>query len=92
MRESALERKLVLEVKKIGGEAVKWTAPGTAGVPDRIVLLPNGRTVFVEMKAPGKKMGPLQVRWADKLWDMGHRHYVIDSVEGIQQFIDEVRP
>lgn len=90
MRESALERKLVLEVKKIGGQAVKWTAPGRAGVPDRIILLPGGRVAFVEMKAPGKKMKPLQAWWAVRLMDMGHLHYVIDSVEGIQKFIEEV--
>lgn len=91
MRESTLERRLVREVKNIGGEAPKWTSPGNRGVPDRIVILPGGQTVYVEMKAPGKALEPLQERWKRKLLQMGHRHYKIDSVEDINQFIQEVR-
>lgn len=92
MRESALEKKLVEAVRKIGGYALKWTSPGSAGVPDRIVLLPGGRTVFVEMKAPGGKLGPLQVWWGERLETLGHTCYTISSVEGIEKFIEEVRP
>ncbi|GIP57890.1 VRR-NUC domain-containing protein [Paenibacillus woosongensis] len=92
MRESTLERRLVREVKKIGGEAPKWVSPGNRGVPDRIVLLPNGQSVYVEMKAPGEPLTPLQERWRRKLWNMGHRHFKIDSVEDIDRFIQEVMP
>lgn len=90
MRESTLERRLVREVERIGGRAPKWVSPGNRGVPDRIVMLPNGRTVYVEMKAPGKQLDPLQVRWAKILKRMGHRVYKIDSDEGIDKFIAEV--
>ncbi|BFH60729.1 VRR-NUC domain-containing protein [Paenibacillus azoreducens] len=92
MRESALERRLVREVKDIGGEAPKWVSPGNRGVPDRIVLLPNGQTIYVEMKAPGKHLSPLQERWKRKLLKMGHQHYKIDSNEDIDRFIQEVMP
>lgn len=91
MRESALERKLVFEVRKIGGAACKWTSPGASGVPDRIVLLPGGRVAFVEMKAPGKQLEPLQEYWRKKLQGMGHDHFTIDSVEGIHKFIEWVQ-
>lgn len=50
MRESEVERILVEGVKKLGGKAYKWTSPGNAGVPDRIVFLPGGRVIFVELK------------------------------------------
>lgn len=90
MRESALERRLVSEVKNIGGKAPKWVSPGNRGVPDRLVLLPGGRTVYVEMKAPGQPLDPLQEKWARTLLKMGHRHYKIDSNEGIDRFIQEV--
>lgn len=92
MRESTLERRLVREVERIGGKAPKWTSPGSNGVPDRIVLLPGGVTVYVEMKAPGKPLKPLQVRWAKILKAMGHKVYKIDSVEDIDRFITEVMP
>lgn len=92
MRETALERRLVREVERIGGAAPKWVSPGNRGVPDRIVILPGGRTVYVEMKAPGKPLHPLQERWARKLRKLGHEHFKIDSDEDIDRFISEVMP
>jgi len=90
MRESRLERNFRLAVKAIGGEAPKWVSPGNRGVPDRIVILPGGRTVYVELKAPGRPLTPLQRKWKQKLEQLGHRHYKIDSVEDIVRFIREV--
>jgi hypothetical protein len=90
MRESTLEQRLVREVERIGGRAPKWVSPGNRGVPDRIIILPGGRTVFVEMKAPGKRLKPLQEKWARELRQLGHQVYVIDSHEDIDRFIAEV--
>lgn len=90
MRESALEQRLVREVKRIGGKAPKWVSPGNRGVPDRIVILPHGRVVFVEMKAPGKQLQPLQRKWKKTLERMGHEVWKIDSEEDIERFIQEV--
>lgn len=92
MRESTLERRLVVAVERAGGKAPKWVSPGNRGIPDRIVILPGGRTVFVEMKAPSGRLDPLQVRWAEILRGLGHEVYKIDSQEGIDQFIREVMP
>lgn len=91
MRESTLERRLVREVERIGGRAPKWVSPGNRGVPDRIVILPGGWTVFVEMKAPGKPLGPLQEKWAKILRSLGHQVYKIDSHDDIDRFIAGVR-
>jgi len=91
MKETLLERRLVREVKAAGGMAPKWTSPGNRGVPDRLVILPNGRTIFVEMKAPGKPLEPLQRKWAKTLRGLGHKVYKIDSDADIDRFIDEVR-
>lgn len=90
MRESTLERRLVREVKLIGGKALKWVSPGNRGVPDRIVILPGGRTVYVEMKSPGKPLEPLQAKWAKVLRSLGHVVYKIDSNDDIDRFIAEV--
>ena len=92
MGESKLEHHLVREVERIGGRAPKWVSTGNRGVPDRLVILPGGRTIYVEMKAPGKPLEPLQVRWAKILRDMGHQVYKIDSNEDINKFIIEVMP
>ena len=62
MRENEIERYLKKRVETEGGKCWKWVSPGRRGVPDRMVLLPGGRLLFVELKAPGKTERPDQVR------------------------------
>ena len=57
MYESTFERKLCGYIKSVGGRAFKWVSPGAPGVPDRIVVLPGGKVVFIEVKRPGIKDG-----------------------------------
>ena len=91
LRESYVERKLTTEAKKRGGVAVKFVSPGVDGVPDRLVLFPGGKVAFVELKAPGKKMRPLQVRRAGQLRMLGFRVYCIDRTDMIGGVLDEIR-
>ncbi|MDF2650096.1 MAG: hypothetical protein K0Q73_5901 [Paenibacillus sp.] len=90
MLESNLEGRLKREVGKLGGMAAKWTSPGLSGVPDRVVLLPGGQTIFVEMKSPGKPLRPLQAKRKKELEALGFRVYKLDSISSIDQFIQEV--
>lgn len=90
MLESKIEKRLKKEVEKIGGLSLKFTSPGISGVPDRLVLLPKGRIYFVELKAPGKILRPLQIKRKEQLEDLGFKVYVIDSYEKINEFIQEV--
>lgn len=91
MTEEYIEQKLVAEAKKRGGMALKFVSPGLDGVPDRIVLLPMGRIAFVELKAPGKKMRPLQVRRKRQLEALGFLVYCVDRVEQIGGMLDEIK-
>ena len=91
MKEKSIEQKLTLMVKKRGGICPKWVSPGFDGVPDRIVLLPEGRIAFVEVKAPGKKPRPLQTSRHNLLRRLGFRVYVLDSEEQIGEILDEIR-
>lgn len=91
MRESAVERILVAEVKKRGGLAVKFVSPGLDGVPDRLVLLPGGKLAFVELKAPGGRMRPLQKKRAKQLAGLGFRIYCVDDKEMIGGVLDEIQ-
>lgn len=91
MREKTVEGKLVKAVKKAGGICPKWVAPGFDGMPDRIVLLPDGRMGFVEVKAPGKRARPLQGSRHELLRSLGFRVYVLDNPEQIGGIIDEIR-
>ncbi len=89
MAESTLEKRLRLEVKKHGGLALKFTSPGRRGVPDRLVLVPMGRAVFVEMKALSKPLEPLQKKRTEELKNLGFKVYKIDSNTDIKNFIQE---
>lgn len=91
MREKQIEAKLVLMVKRAGGIAPKFVSPGFDGMPDRLVLLPDGLIAFAELKAPGKKPRPLQLARHRLLQSLGFRVYVIDSEEQIGGMLDELR-
>ena len=86
MRESTIENYLVERVKAMGGEVrkVKWI--GRNGAPDRIVML-NGKTIFIELKAPGEKAKPHQVREHERMRRMGQRVEVVDSCERVDEVL-----
>lgn len=88
--EKYIEQKLVRSVKAKGGCCPKFVSPGTDGMPDRIVLMPGGRIGFVEVKAPGKRPRPLQVKRHDKLRALGFPVFVLDDLEPIPEIIREV--
>ncbi len=89
--EKTIERKLVDEVKKRGGMAPKFVSPGLDGVPDRIVLLPDGKIAFAELKSTGEVMRPLQVRRKKQLESLGFKVFCIDHPGQIGGVIDEIR-
>lgn len=87
MREKEVEEYLVKKVKAAGGRAYKFVSPGNDGVPDRIVMFPGGRIVFVEVKAPGKKQTELQQAQSAKIRALGQEVIVIDSKDMVDTFI-----
>jgi len=91
MLEKEIELHLVMVVKKMGGRAVKFISPGFDGMPDRLVLLPEGKCGFVEVKAPGKKPRALQLVRIKMLKALGFKAYVLDSKEQIEEIIDDIR-
>ncbi|OXE36639.1 MAG: hypothetical protein CGW95_06520 [Phenylobacterium zucineum] len=71
----------------MGGIAYKFTSPVRANVPDRIVVMPGGRLIFVELKAPGKVANPAQLREHQRLRDLGQTVVVIDSLAGVEELL-----
>jgi len=88
MLEKQIERKLYDEVKKIDGMCLKQT--GMAGIPDRLVLLPDGKCAFVELKAPGEKPRKLQQIRMKQLKKLGFKCFVIDGVEQIKPMLEVI--
>lgn len=91
MREKTIEAKLVKAVKSMGGLAPKFISPGLDGVPDRLVLLPGGKIAFIELKAPGNRLRPLQVRRKSQLETLGFLVYCMDRAEQIGGILDEIQ-
>lgn len=91
MREKAIEKKLVQAVIVAGGIAPKFVSPGYDGMPDRIVLLPNGRIGFVEVKATDGEVRPLQLSRHKMLKRLGFQVYILDNTEQIGVILDEIR-
>ena len=88
MKETEIEKKLVLKVKAKGGIAPKFVSPSYAEMPDRLVLLPGGVFAFAELKAPGMKPRPLQVSRHRMLRDLGFKVYVINGTQQIEEVLN----
>ena len=91
MQEKAIEQRLLQSVKKIGGQCWKFVSPGNVGVPDRIVLLPEGKVAFVEVKAPGNKPRPSQLAVHRVLIGLGFKIFVLDDVNQIEVVLNEIQ-
>lgn len=91
MREKSIENQLVQTVKHRNGFTPKLSCPGMDGMPDRLILLPGGRAAFAELKAPGKRPRPLQLRRKRQLEALGFRVYVIDHPDQIGGVLDEIQ-
>ena len=86
MLEREIERAFVKRVAALGGVAEKFTSPGRRSVPDRIVSLPGGVIIFVELKRPGAKPTELQLRDHDRRRAMGFDVRVISTMEEVNAF------
>lgn len=91
MRENVIEAYLRDQVKALGGKAYKFVSPGNAGVPDRLVLLPGGKVVFVELKATGKKPTALQESQQRKIRNLNFDVFTLDSKAGVDKLIESCR-
>lgn len=90
MLESDIEKRLVREIRKMGGMAYKFVSPGNTGVPDRIVILP-GVITFVELKTETGRLSANQVRQISKLRNLGVEVKVIHGMKELEEFLNEIR-
>ena len=91
MREKELERKLVEGILKLGGMCLKFTSPGLAGVPDRIVILPGGRIIFVEMKAQNGRLSQQQQAVLARFTRLGADWAVVSTPELLNIFLENCK-
>lgn len=104
--ERDIEARLVQRVKQLGGEVRKVAWIGRNSAPDRVVMVPGpgepglewktawARTIWVELKAPGKAATfprnaheRAQQREHERMRRMGQRVEVVDSYEQIEEIL-----
>lgn len=85
MRERDIERILVREVRRNGGEAYKWVSPGNDGVPDRIVIL-HGDVIFVELKSETGRLSAVQKLQIEKLQKLNQQVEVVKGLKDLERF------
>lgn len=91
MDERFIEKKLREGIKKSKGIAYKFVSPGNSGVPDRIVLLPGGKIIFVELKRLGERPKKHQLAQIRRIRNLGFDVRVLSGIEDVKGFLDEIQ-
>lgn len=87
MLEKQIEQYLGKRIKEQGGMSIKMTS--LIGIPDRLVLLPEGRCIFVELKSPGERPRKIQLKRMEQLRALGFKAYIVDSYERVDEVIHD---
>ena len=90
MLEKDVEKKLVAGIKALGGLSYKFVSPGNAGVPDRLCILPGGKTIFVELKTTTGRPTELQQVQIARLNRLGAEVRVLHGLSEVTDFISDV--
>ncbi|USL89241.1 nuclease [Bacillus phage vB_BceS_LY1] len=85
--EKQIENYLKRKFESIGSIVLKFTSPGQAGVPDRLIILPDGFTIFVEVKCKTGRVAPLQQHWVDKINKQGANAHFVWSYEDVDKLL-----
>ena len=86
--EAALERACVAYSKTWGCWALKlW--PTVAGLPDRLLLYPDGNVRFIEFKQPGRGVSPVQRHVHAQLAGLHHQVLVIDNLRDFKVLVSD---
>lgn len=88
--EKAIEKYLTVRTKELGGICLKYFNPGAVGYPDRLVLLPGGVTIWVELKSRGKHLQEVQKIRIARLRQLGHVVEVCDSRSAVDQALTKI--
>lgn len=91
MREKRVEQEFTRQVKRLGGWAVK-ILPSVSGLPDRMAILPGGRVVFVELKAPNGTVKVHQTVVHSRLASLGCPVVVLATIEEVVAWAEEQAP
>ena len=92
MTEAEIERRMTKMIKDRGGLCYKFVSPSNPGVPDRIVIAPVGRIIFVELKTEIGRLSNIQKWQREEMRKRGADVRVIKGWDAAKAFVEEVFP
>lgn len=90
-REAAVERSFRDRLRKMGCLVYKFVSPGNDGVPDRIVITPGGRVIFVELKTERGKLSDIQNYQIGRIRDHRQDVRVLYGGDDVDRFVLDVQ-
>lgn len=87
-RERDVENYFVTKLKQKDFECIKFIPDGRIGMPDRLVLLPGGRVLWVELKTEGGKLSVIQGYRHKELELIGHVVKVVWTKEQADELVE----
>lgn len=91
VRERDIERWLVGQIKRMGGEAFKFVSPGNDGVPDRMVCMPGGKIYFIELKTEEGGPSKIQTYQIRRFQKLGCDVRIISGREEAERFVQQIK-
>ena len=92
MKESQIEARLVRMVRERGGLCYKFVSPNNPGVPDRIIITPDGRTVYVELKTEIGRLANIQQWQISEMRKRGTDVRVAKGLPAVKALVAELFP
>lgn len=69
---------------------VKFTSPGTPGVPDRIIITATGRIIFAELKTETGRLSKIQRYTVEQMQKRGADVRVVKGMDNVKALLDEI--
>jgi len=90
MLEKEIERRMGEMVRRRGGLYYKFVSPGNPGVPDRIIITPEGRVVFVELKTEIGRLAGIQEWQTNEMKKRGANVRIVKGWDEARRLVTEV--
>lgn len=90
-RERDVEQHLVTSLGKINLPCIKFDPTNRIGMPDRIVLLPDGKVIWVELKTKGGSLEEIQKLRHAELQRLGHPVVVLWDKDDVDNLIEGIK-
>ena len=88
--ENTIEKHADEKARALGGFTVKLVPDGRRGIPDRLVVLPGGVILFLELKRPrGGVVDTLQRYWHNNIRKLGHAAHYAKTTGEIDDIYNE---